>query len=175
MDSPDLPSAPNNRPVRRYNSESPSVLGFTLYLVTAEYTPSMASSVQLKGRLEQTTSPRGNNPTDAVYRKSFADENSTDEFQRSLLVPTLLTDRRIELLVFSPSRLLTVQPDRTHRLSYNDAMGNQVSSPSTDAGYGRDQDASSSASELPISFPNTSDDKDNGGRRSPGFCPYNGA
>ena len=51
-----------------------------------------------------------------------------------------------------------------------DATGNLLSSPPTDAGYGRDKeeskDASSSASELP-SFPRISDDKDNGGRRSP--------
>ena len=49
-------------------------------------------------------------------------------------------------------------------------MGNLLSSPSTDAAYGRDKeessDASSSASELP-SFPRISDDKDNGGRPSP--------
>jgi len=84
MDSPDLPAAPNNRLVRRYKSGRPSVLNFTLYLVTAEYTPSLVSSDQLKRQLEPTTSPQGNNPTDAVpkelYQKSFADENSTDEF-----------------------------------------------------------------------------------------------
>jgi len=54
-------------------------------------------------------------------------------------------------------------------------MGNLLSSPSTDAAYGRGKeetrDASSSASELPI-FPRISDDKDNGGRRSPVYCRY---
>jgi len=49
-------------------------------------------------------------------------------------------------------------------------MVNLLSSPSTDAAYGRDKeesrDASPSASELP-SFPRISDDNDNGGRRSP--------
>ena len=57
-------------------------------------------------------------------------------------------------------------------------MGNLLSSPSTDAAYGRDKeesrDASSSASELP-SFPRISDDNDNGGRRSPVAFRYNGA
>jgi len=82
MDSPDLPAALSNRPVRRYKSERPYSVGivFTLCSAAAEYTPILASSVQLKRWLEPTTSPRGNNPTDAVCRKSFADENSTDEF-----------------------------------------------------------------------------------------------
>jgi len=68
------------RPARRYKSGRPSGLGFTLCSAVAKYTPSLASSVELKHWLAPTTSPRGNNPTDAVYRKSFADENSTDEF-----------------------------------------------------------------------------------------------
>jgi len=48
MDSPDLPAAPSSEPVRRYKSERPSVLVFTLCSAAAEYTPSLASSVELQ-------------------------------------------------------------------------------------------------------------------------------
>jgi len=97
MDSPDLPVALSNRPVRRYKSGRPSVLVFTLYLATVEYTPSLASSLQVKRWLEPTTSPRGNNPTDAVYRKSFTERRASPTRTRPTSSSKILSCRR-----FSP-------------------------------------------------------------------------